>query len=161
MNYGNLYQYKTLYHIYRAGDRTFHIEGFPIVYMNDYLILFKRPGTKGVCQLSKRYYDWTIHFNEEEKERLKNQLILDQNTEGFYLDVNVYDAKQFCKELNTISQDDPEVLREKLKSKKAELEARERNFKENTKNLRSEIEEIEEKLKDKEGSLISNATSLE
>lgn len=118
--------------------------------MNDYLILFKRPGTKGVCQLSKRYYDWTIHFNEEEKERLKNQLILDQNTEGFYLDVNVYDAKQFCKELNTISQDDPEVLRKKLKSKKAELEARERNFKENTKNLRFEIEEIEEKLKNLE-----------
>ena len=113
MNYGNLYQYKTVYHIYRASDRTFHIEDFPIVYMNDYLILFKRPGTKDVCQISKRYHDWKIHFNEEEKERIKNQAMLDQNAEGFYLDVNVYDAKQFCKELNIISQDGTEVLTKK------------------------------------------------
>ena len=40
-------------------------------------------------------------------------------TEDYYLDVNVYDAKQFCKELNTIPQDDPEVLIEKLKNKKS------------------------------------------
>lgn len=67
MNYGNLYQYKTLYHMYRAGDRTFHIEGFPIVYMNDKLIIFKRPGTKDICKISRNYIDWKIHFNEEEK----------------------------------------------------------------------------------------------
>ena len=147
MNYSYLYQYKTLYHIYRAGDRTFHIEGFPIVYMNDYLILFKRPGTKDICKLTKRYHDWKIHFNEEEKERLRKQAVLDKNCEDFYLDVNVYDAKQFCKELNTISQDSPEVLTEKLKNKKAELEARELCYQEYTKDLRSEIEKIEEKLK--------------
>ena len=150
MNYGYLYKYKTLYHIYRAGDRTFHIESFPIVYMNDYLICFKRPGTKDICKLTRRYNDWKIHFNEEEKERLRKQAVLDQNPEDFYLDINVYDAKQFCKELNTIQQDDPEVLTEKLKNKKAELETRERIYQEYTKNLRSEIEEIEEKLKNLE-----------
>ncbi len=147
MNYGYLYKYKTLYHIYRAADRTFHIEGFPIVYMNDFLIIFKRPGTKDICTVNKRYNDWKIHFNEEEKESIKKKALLDQCTGGYYLDVNVYDAKQFCKELNTISQDDPEVLTEKLKNKKAELETRELTYQKYTKSLRSEIEELEEKLK--------------
>lgn len=87
--------------MYRAGDQTFHIEGFPIVYMNDHLIIFKRPGTKDICKISRNYIDWKIHFNEEEKERIKKQIVLGHYSEGYYLDVNVYDAKQFCKELNS------------------------------------------------------------
>ena len=159
MNYGNLYQYKTVYHIYRASDRKMHIEGFPIVYMNASTILFSRPGTKDIRKISKRYNDWKIHFNEEEKDKIKTQLGLDQMVAGYYLDVNVADAKQFCKRFN--DQDDPDILRVKLKNKKERLERYEQNSEEYIENLKFEIKALEEKLKDREGALISNAASLE
>lgn len=159
MNYSNLYQYKTVYHIYKASDRKLHIEGFPIVYMNEKLILFSRPGTKDVCRITKRYNDWKIQFDTEEKDKIKMQLGLDQIVEGYYLNVDVADAKQFCKRFN--EQDDPDILRIKLKDKKERLERYEQNSEEHIKNLKFEIETLEEKLKDKEGALISDATSLE
>lgn len=119
--------------------------------MNDFLIIFRRPGTKDICTVNKRYNEWKIHFNEEEKERIKKKATWDKYTGDYYLDVNVYDAKQFCKELNAIClQDGPEFLTEKLKNKKAELEAQDRRYQEYTKSLRFEIEEIEEKLKNLE-----------
>lgn len=159
MNYSNLYQYKTVYHIYRASDRKLHIEGFPIIYMNRNIILCSRPGTKDICKISNRRYDWKIDFNTEEKDRIKMQLGLDRIVEGYYLNVDVDDAKQFCKRFN--EQDDPYILRIKLKDKKERLERYKQNSEEYIKNLKFEIEALEEKLKDKEGSLISNAASLE
>ena len=112
MNYNHLYKYKNIHHLYKAVDNTWHVESYPIVYMNSLYVYFKRPGR---CSLEHKVNnscanDWRMVFDQDAKDQIKRNYeeflwIHKRITEyafngGYYLNIDVNDAKNFCKTLS-------------------------------------------------------------
>ena len=112
MNYNHLYKYKNIYHLYKAVDNTWHVESYPIVYMNKLYVYFIRPGRSSLESKVNNscYDDWRMVFDQDAKDRIKRDYeeflqIHRRITEftfdgGYYLNIDVNDAKNFCKTLS-------------------------------------------------------------
>ena len=112
MNYNHLYKYNRIHHIYKAVDNTWHVESYPIVYMNSLYVYFIRPGSKSLEHKCNNSYEheWKMVFDQAAKDRIKSEYeeflwIHKRITEfvfdgGYYLNMDVDDAKNFCKTLS-------------------------------------------------------------
>lgn len=118
MNYGQLYKHKKLYRIYCDKEGTWHVVSYPIIYMNQELVYFKQAGSF--------YLDYiglpNQEYNEEAKQQIESQFYsrLDWRIKakeiswyfnaGYFLEIDVDDAKEFCAKLSKICHS-PEYVR--------------------------------------------------
>lgn len=160
MNYNHLYKYNRIYHLYKAVDNTWHVESYPIVYMNDTYLYFKVPGSKILKRkVNNSCYDnWELVFDQDAKDRIKRDYeeyvhihrgILEFTFDGgYYLNIDVSDAKDFCKELTLPDSRTAKVLElEKCKTWLDLYGHYERDILEK----RQRVKELEEQLLDKKG----------
>lgn len=160
MNYNHLYKYKRIYHLYKAIDNTWHIESYPIVYMNSLYVYFIRPGRKALEYKVNNscYNDWRMVFDQGAKDRIKKDYeeflwVHKRITEfvfdgGYYLNIDVNDAKDFCKTLS--KPDSYAAITLELAECKTWLD-RYAYYEEEIQKKRQRIKELEEQLRDKKG----------
>lgn len=133
MNYGQLYKYKKLYRIYCDKEGTWHVVSYPIIYMNQKRVYCKCAGND--------YLDCVglpvLEYNDETKQKIENLFYggLDWRIKaketswyfnaGYFLEIDVDDAKEFCAKLSKICHS-PEYVRKlwisQLEGKLAALE---------------------------------------
>lgn len=160
MNYNHLYKYKRIYHLYKAIDKTWHIESYPIVYMNKLYIYFIRPGRSSLEHKVNKSYDdnWSMVFDQDAKDRIKRDYeeylqIHPRITEfvfdgGYYLNVDVDDAKRFCEEL--AKPDSSAALMLELAECKTWLK-RYDYYEQQIQKKRKRVQELEEQLRNMKG----------
>ena len=160
MNYNHLYKYKNIYHLYKAIDNTWHVESYPIVYMNSLYVYFIRPGRKSLEYKCNNSYEheWKMVFDQAAKDRIKSEYeeflwIHKRITEfvfdgGYYLNIDVNDAKNFCKTLS--KPDSCAAITLELAECKTWLD-RYAYYEEEIQKKRQRIKELEEQLRDKKG----------
>ena len=160
MNYNHLYKYNRIYHLYKAVDNTWHIESYPIVYMNKLYIYFIRPGRRSLEHKVNNSYndDWRMVFDQDAKDRIKRdyeeylqihpgitEFVFDG---GYYLNVDVNDAKHFCEEL--AKPDSYAALILELAECKTWLK-RYDYYEQTIQKKRKRVQELEEQLQDMKG----------
>ena len=160
LNYNHLYKYNRIYHLYKAVDNTWHIESYPIVYMNSLYVYFIRPGRRSLEHKVNNscYNDWRMVFDQAAKDRIKRDyeeflLIHPGITEfifdgGYYLNVDVSDAKNFCKTLS--KPDSCAAITLELAECKTWLN-RYACYEEEIRKKKERIKELEEQLRNEKG----------
>lgn len=133
MNYAQLYKYKKLYRIYCDKEGNWHVVSYPIIYMNQKRVYFKCAGND--------YLDCVgfpiLEYNDETKQKIEKRFYdgLDWRIKakeiswyfnaGYFLEIDVDDAKEFCAKLSKICHS-PEYVRKlwisQLEGKLAALE---------------------------------------
>ena len=161
MNYNHLYKYKNIYNLYKAVDNTWHVESYPIVYMNSLYVYFIRPGRKSLEYKVNNSSDdnWRMVFDQDAKDRIKEDYeehlqIYPQITEfvfdgGYYLNIDVSDAKNFCKTLS--KPDSYAAITLELAECKTWLE-RYTYYDKEIQKKKQRVQELEEQLRDMKGS---------
>lgn len=155
MNYNHLYKYKNIYHLYKAVDNTWHVESYPIVYMNNLYVYFIRPGRSS---LEYKVNNWRMVFDQDAKDRIKRDYeehlqTYPQVTEfvfdgGYYLNIDVNDAKNFCKTLS--KPDSYAAITLELAECKTWLD-RNVHYEEKIQKKKQRVQELEEQLRNMEG----------
>lgn len=160
MNYNHLYKYNRIYHLYKAVDNTWHVESYPIVYMNKLYVYFIRPGRSSLEHKVNNSCanDWRMIFDQDAKDRIKRdyeeylqihpgitEFVFDG---GYYLNVDVNDAKRFCEEL--MKPDSYAALMLELAECKTWLD-RYTYYDKEIQKKKQRIKELEEQLRDKKG----------
>lgn len=160
LNYNHLYKYKNIYHLYKAVDNTWHVESYPIVYMNSLYVYFVIPGRKSLDYKVNNscYDDWRMVFDQNAKDRIKEDYeehlqTYPQVTEfvfdgGYYLNIDVNDAKNFCKTLS--KPDSYAAITLELAKCKTWLE-RYTYYDKEIQKKKQRVKELEEQLRDKKG----------
>lgn len=160
MNYNHLYKYKNIHHLYKAVDNVWHVEKYPIVYMNDTYLYFKVPGSKILEYKVNNscYNDWRMVFDQAAKDRIKRDYeeflwIHKRITEfvfdgGYYLNMDVNDAKNFCKTLSKPGSYAAITL--ELAECKTWLD-RNAHYEEEIQKKKQRVQELEEQLRNMEG----------
>ena len=160
MNYNHLYKYNRIYHLYKAVDNTWHVESYPIVYMNSLYVYFIRPGRRSLEYKVNNscYNDWRMVFDQDAKDRIKRDyeeflLIHKRITEfvfdgGYYLNIDVNDAKNFCKTLS--KPDSYAAITLELAECKTWLD-RNAHYEEEIQKKKQRVQELEEQLRNMEG----------
>ena len=154
MNYNHLYKYKNIYHLYKAVDNTWHVESYPIVYMNSLYVYFIRPGRKSLDHI----YNWKMVFDQDAKDQIKidyeeylqihpgtTEFVFDG---GYYLNIDVNDAKNFCKTLS--KPDSYAAITLELAECKTWLD-RYAYYEKEIQKKKQRIKELEEQLRNMEG----------
>lgn len=118
MNYGQLYKYKNLYRIYCDKEGTWHVVSYPIIYMNQQCVYFKLAGSNYLGRVDMPFRE----YNEETKQKIENDFYRDLGRRikakepswnfnaGYFLEIDVDDAKEFCVKLSKICYS-PEYVR--------------------------------------------------
>ena len=133
MNYGQLYKYKKLYRIYCDKEGTWHVVSYPIIYMNQKRVYCKCAGNDYLDCVATPVRE----YNEETKQKIENLFYggLDWRIKakepswyfnaGYFLEIDLDDAKEFCAKLSKICHS-PEYVRKlwisQLEGKLAALE---------------------------------------
>ena len=133
MNYAQLYKHKKLYHIYCDKEGNWHVVSYPIIYMNQQCVYFKLAGSNYLDHVDTPVRE----YNEETKQKIENNFYHDLGwrikakepswyfNAGYFLDIDVEDAKEFCAKLSKICHS-PEYVRKlwisQLEGKLASLE---------------------------------------
>lgn len=158
MNYGHLYKYKNIHNFYRTTDDIWHIESFPIIYMNQSVVYFKRPGMNELDYVINETYTtrWKVNFDQEAKNSILikyRDYILKGSHDyrfngGYYLNVDLDDVKEFFSEIE--DQAYVYTLKSQIKdyedwlsTKGAVYERRIQEFKEKLNKLYAEVKELE------------------
>lgn len=118
MNYGQLYKHKKLYRIYCDKEGNWHVISYPIIYMNQKRVYFKCAGNDYLDCVGTPVQE----YNEETKQKIEKSFYgsLDWHIKakiedwrfnaGYFLDIDVEDAKEFCAKLSKICHS-PEYVR--------------------------------------------------
>lgn len=133
MNYGQLYKHKKLYRIYCDKEGTWHVVSYPIIYMNQKRVYVKCAGNDYLDCVGMPVQE----YNEETKQKIENDFYRDLGwrikakepswnfNAGYFLDIDVDDAKEFCAKLSKLCRS-PEYVRRlwisQLEGKLAALE---------------------------------------
>lgn len=133
MNYSQLYKHKNLYRIYCDKEGTWHVVSYPIIYMNQKRVYCKCAGNDYLDCVSLP----VLEYNDETKQKIENRFYdgLDRYIKaketswyfnaGYFLEIDVDDAKEFCAKLSKICHS-PEYVRKlwisQLEGKLAALE---------------------------------------
>ena len=133
MNYSQLYKHKNLYRIYCDKEGTWHVVSYPIIYMNQKRVYFKCAGNDYLDCVGLPVQE----YNEETKQKIANTFYhgLDWRIKaketswyfnaGYFLEIDIDDAKEFCAKLSKICHS-PEYVRKlwisQLEGKLAALE---------------------------------------
>ena len=111
MNYSQLYKYKKLYRIYCDKEGTWHVVSYPIIYMNQKRVYFKCAGNDYLDCVGLAVVQ---EYNEETKQKIENLFYggLDWRIKaketswyfnaGYFLEIDVNDAKEFCIKLSKV-----------------------------------------------------------
>lgn len=118
MNYSQLYKYKNLYRIYCDKEGTWHVVSYPIIYMNQKRVYFKCAGNDYLDCVGTPVRE----YNEETKQKIENSFYRDLDwrikanetrwyfNAGYFLEIDIEDAKEFCAKLSKICHS-PEYVR--------------------------------------------------
>ena len=118
MIYSQLYKHKKLYRIYCDKEGTWHVVSYPIIYMNQKRVYFKCAGNDYLDCVSLPVRE----YNNETKQKIENLFYggLDWRIKanetswyfnaGYFLEIDVDDAKEFCAKLSKICHS-PEYVR--------------------------------------------------
>lgn len=133
MNYSQLYKHKNLYRIYCDKEGTWHVVSYPIIYMNQKRVYCKCAGNDYLDCVSLP----VLEYNDKTKQKIENLFYggLDRHIKvqetgwyfnaGYFLEIDVDDAKEFCAKLSKICHS-PEYVRKlwisQLEGKLAALE---------------------------------------
>lgn len=131
MNYAQLYKHKKLHHIYCDKDGNWHVVSYPIIYMNQKLVYFKQEGSFYIDYIGLPNQE----YNEKVKTQIENQFYssLDWRNKaketswyfnaGYFFDIDVEDAKQFCKKLSEVCKSKEYIHKSRISQLEGKLAA--------------------------------------